>query len=142
MNKTHFRNYTQFHETGVCMCTRIPYNGKIWQMSHLNVIIIWRLRRGYYSTDVASTGTLVWRSTVKFAKSSCYTVLTVDNSLHFSGDVMDCGLWLQFPRVDTQVHHVTTSPVVAHFECVRIQILQRFRPERGGINYEKQRMPG
>ncbi len=33
-------------------------------------ILIWRLRRGYYSTDVASTGKLlVWRSTVKFTNS-------------------------------------------------------------------------
>ncbi len=46
----------------------IPYNGKIWQVYYYNYlanepfernwrIIIWRLRRGYYSTDV-STGKL------------------------------------------------------------------------------------
>ncbi len=59
-------------------------------------------------------------------------------SLHFSGDVMNCVLWFQFPRVDTQVHHVTTPPVVAYFECIRIQTLQRFRPrERKGRHNTK-----
>ncbi len=44
----------------------IPYNGKIWQVLYLANepfernwrILIWRLRRGYYSTGVASTGKL------------------------------------------------------------------------------------
>ncbi len=44
----------------------VPYNGKIWQVLYLANepferdwrILIWRLRRGYYSTDVASTGKL------------------------------------------------------------------------------------
>ncbi len=32
-------------------------------------ILIWRLRRGYYSIDVAfHRKTLIWRSTIKFAK--------------------------------------------------------------------------
>ncbi len=42
------------------------YNGKIWRVLYLANepfernwrILIWRLRRGYYSTDVASTGKL------------------------------------------------------------------------------------
>ncbi len=46
----------------------VPYNGKIWRVLYLANepfernwrILIWRLRRGYYSTDVASTGKLIF----------------------------------------------------------------------------------
>ncbi len=31
-----------------------------WRMSHLNVLI-WRLRHGYYSTDVAASTGKIWR---------------------------------------------------------------------------------
>ncbi len=41
------------HQTRALKCS-IPYNGKIWRVfgEYYIWILIWRLRRGYYSTDV------------------------------------------------------------------------------------------
>ncbi len=61
-------------------------------------IVIWRLRRGYYSTDVVSTGKLIWQSTVNSpnrkikttAKFPRYTVIIMKNC---SLETDECSSW-------------------------------------------------
>ncbi len=59
----HTPNHRVRWSTGLYIA--IQHNGKIWRVLYLanepfERGLIWRLRRGYYSTDVASTGKLYW----------------------------------------------------------------------------------